>query len=185
MNKPKPFSFTGYAREYGTFVGFLWTITFVAYAQGIQQNLNSFLILLSVLFMLASMVLVFMLAYRFRTKLPENINMKYFMSYIFSLQMLMFACLFSGLLEFCYLTLIDKGQMIATLHDLLNQSQVTTVYRDMGMSDVLSQIRHQLEELAALTPLQLTLLIFNQNFMMSLFFAAIVALIVRKKNKQP
>lgn len=183
MNNPQPFAFTGYAREYGTFIGLLWTAAFASYAQGIQ-HMNTAAMCAALIFMVASPVQMCLLGRRLHNRLPANVDFKYLMSYIFSLQMLMFASLLFGLLIFCYFALIDQGGFANGILSMLNQPDVTMAYREMGMSHMLKDAKDMVGQFAALSPLQISLSLFNNCVMTSLFMAAIVALFVRKSTRK-
>lgn len=168
-------TYKSFSMEYGTFIGLAWGALFLCYAEGIRTN-NALLILLCLMLCGISVVLPFFFAFRLNRKLfTMNEKLSYLQGLIFSFSMFMYACLMSGLITFAYFQFFDDGSLHEQMYSLLTQPETATIYQQMGMTEQYEQITSIFNEFATFSPLDKTLLLFNNNFVFSIIFSFITA----------
>mgnify|MGYP002622701618 CR=1 FL=1 len=170
---------SAFATEYGTFLGVAWLVCFALYVGGLRTA-NAFLLLLAMLVLIALPALAFYLAHRYKQKLPENTKIGFPKAYWFAASMFIYATLLTGAGEFFYFKMMDHGALIGTFYDLMDDPSTLQTYRQIGMENSLTFLRDTLDQLAALSPLEMVLALFNQNIFISLILAIPTAYFARK-----
>lgn len=171
--------------EYGTFVGLAWGGVFLSYVWGVCYN-NGLLMLLCFMLCGVSVFLPLVLGMRLNRKMALiKERLSYFQGLFFSFSMFMYACLMNGLIVFSYFHFLDDGLLMEQLNAMLMQPEMVKTYEQLGMSDQHLQMLDILRETDGLSAWEKTLLIFNNNFFISLFFSFIVAFVASwKRNNQ-
>lgn len=171
--------------EYGTFVGLTWGGVFLSYVEGISYN-NGLLMLLCFMLCGVAVVLPLVLGVRLNRKMAMiKEQLSYFQGLFFAFSMFMYACLMNGLIVFAYFNFLDNGLLMEQLNALLTQPEMVQTYKQLGMEAQHEQMLDILKETDGLSAWEKTLLIFNNNFFISLFFSFIVALAASwKRNGQ-
>ena len=170
---------SGYATEYGTFVGVSWICVFALYVAGVR-TMSGTLMTLGMLMFCVLPVVPFYFARRFRQQLPDGVNVGYGRAYWFSLMMLVYASLLTAAGEFAYFKWMDNGAMLAALHHMIETPLAVQTYREMGMADTLKMMQTVLKDLSSLTAFDIAVSLFNQNIMFSFLMALPAALFARK-----
>ena len=175
--------YKSYSMEYGTFVGLTWGGVFLTYVEGISYN-NGLLMLLCFMLCGIAIVLPFVLAFRLNQKMAlVKEQLSYFQGLFFAFSMFMYACLFNGLIVFAYFQFLDNGLLMEQLNAMLTQPEMLKMYEQMGMGEQHAQMMDILAEADGLSSWEKTLLIFNNNFFISLFLTIIVAWVASWKRK--
>jgi len=170
--------------EYGTFVGLAWGGVFLTYVEGISHN-NGLLMLLCFMLCGVSLVLPMVLGMRLNKKMALiKERLSYFQGLFFAFSMFMYACLLNGLIVFAYFNFFDDGLLMEQLNALLTQPEMVQTYEQLGMGVQHAQMLDILQETDGLSAWEKTLLIFNNNFFISLFFSVIVAFIASWKREK-
>ncbi len=121
--------------EYGTFVGLTWGGLFFSYVEGIAGN-NGMLMMLCFMLCGVSIFLPFLLAFRLNRKMKSaGESLTYFQGLVFAFSMFMYACLMNGLVVFAYFQLMDDGQLMDRMNELLTQPEMVSTYEQMGMGE--------------------------------------------------
>ena len=76
---------------------------------------------------------------------------------------------------------MDQGRTLDLFMRLLSSPETEAQYEMMGASDFLAKSRMELQELANLTPLDITLNLFVNNFFFSLLYSLPVAAVAHRK----
>lgn len=161
--------------EYGTFVGLAWGGVFLSYVEGISYN-NGLMMLLCFMLCGVSVMLPLVLGVRLNRKMALiEERLSYFQGLFFAFSMFMYACLMNGLIVFAYFNFLDDGQLMEQLNAMLNQPEMVQTYEQLGMGAQHAQMMDILRETDGLSAWEKTLLIFNNNFFISLFYSFIVA----------
>ena len=170
----------GFAIEYGTILGLSWLITFAFMIAGMCTN--GLLYLSMGLFGLGvTAVLPFYLAWRFKQHLDVGEQVSFFIAWLLAMLMFLYACIFAGVGEFVYFTYMDHGRLMQVFHDVLFAPEVEAQYRAAGAADMLDMARMQFDMMRNMTPMQLTLILFENNLFLSLFMSLPVAIVARLK----
>ena len=163
--------------EYGTFIGLTWGGMFLTYVEGISYN-NGLLMLLCFMLGGVALVLPFVLAFRLNRKMAlAGEHLSYFQGLFFAFSMFMYGCLLNGLIVFAYFQFLDNGLLMEQLNAMLTQPEMVKMYEQMGMGDQHAQMMSILAEADALSAWEKTLMIFNNNFFISMFLSVIVAFV--------
>ena len=174
--------YRAYTMEYGTFIGLCWSAVFLTYAYGVMGN--ALLLFLCMALCGVSVVLPFILAVRLNKRMhADGAYMSYFQGLLFSFSMLMYACLMHGLVVYGYFEILDNGAWVSTITNMLNDPNMKNMYEQMGMSGQHKQVVDMLGEIGGLGSFDKTLLIFNNDFLVSIVLAAITAIPVSWRRK--
>lgn len=174
------YTYKSYAMEYGTFVGLAWGGVFFSYVEGIASN-NGLLMMLCFMLCGVSLFLPFLLAFRLNRKMKSvGESLTYIQGLLFAFSMFMYACLMNGLLVFAYFQLMDDGQLMDRMNELLTQPEMVSTYEQMGMGEQRVQMMDVLREADRLSSWEKTLLIFNNNFFFSIILSFFVAGVARR-----
>ncbi len=177
----KNYTYKSYSMEYGTFVGLAWGSLFLSYVEGVSSN-NGLLMLLCFMLCGISVMLPFVLGWRLNRKMAlADERLSYFQGLFFAFSMFMYACLLNGLIVFAYFNFLDDGRLMEQLNTLLTQPEMVQTYEQLGMEEQHVQMMDILKEADGLSAWEKTLLIFNNNFFISLFFSIIVAFVTSWK----
>ena len=161
--------------EYGTFVGLTWGGVFFTYVEGISYN-NGLLMLLCFMLGGVALVLPFVLAFRLNRKMAlAGEQLSYFQGLFFAFSMFMYGCLLNGLIVYAYFQFLDNGLLMEQLNAMLTMPEMVQMYEQMGMADQHAQMMNILADADGLSAWEKTLLIFNNNFFVSLILSVIVA----------
>ena len=172
--------FSAYATEYGTFLGLVWVLVFILYILSFR-TLHPLLMLLSCMLFVALPLFGFYLARRFKQQMPSDVPIGYGRAYWFSLSMMLYACLLTGVAELVYFKYMDHGVVFSTFYDLLNAPGTEETYKQMGMNDAWTSLKESLDMVSSLSAVDLCLSLFNQNFLLSLFLAIPTAFFAKRQ----
>lgn len=169
--------YRSYSMEYGTFVGLCWGAMFLCYVEGISYQ-NGLLILLCVALLGVACVLPFVLAMRLNRKhFSIGEQLSYWQGLLFAFSMFMYACMMNGLIVFAYFQFLDNGLLMEQLESLVNMPEMVTTYQQIGMGEQYEQMISMLQQMDNLTPFEKTLLIFNNNFFISIILSFVVGIV--------
>lgn len=169
--------YRSFATEYGTFIGINWALLFLTYVGGIANN-NALLILLCFALFGIAVVMPFVLAMRLNRKaFIVGERLSYLQGLFFSFSMLMYACLFNGLVVYAYFQYLDDGALMAQVNNMVTQPDIVTTYRQMGMGEQYDQMLSMMGDIEALSAWEKTLMVFNNNFFVSVVLSLLVAIV--------
>ena len=172
---------SGYATEYGTFIGLSWIAVFALYIAGVRTTSGTLMTLGMLAFCILP-VLPFYFARRFKQQIPDDVHIGFGRAYWFSLMMLVYASLLTAAGEFVYFKWMDNGALLQALANMIDTPLAKQTYQQMGMMDTLKMMKEVLKDLSALTAFDIAVSLFNQNIMLSLILALPTALFARKQN---
>lgn len=165
---------SGYAAEYGTFVGAAWCIDFLLIMWGFTGQ-GALLMLLALLLFVLLPVFPCYFARRMRRHVPANVGIGYGRAFMFCVLMMMYTCLLTAAVEYVYLRFVDQGQMLDTLTAIISSPQSQTLYRQVGMEATLQQTENALAALSAMRVSDIVVTLMNQNIFISLLTAMLAA----------
>ena len=171
--------YSSYATEYGTFVGMAWVLVFALYVCG-MRSMNPLTLFVAMMLFISLPAVPMYFANRLKQQMGSDTVIGYGRAYWFAAMMFMYACLLSGGCEYVYFRYMDHGALVQAFRDLLTDPNATQTYIQMGMGDTLKMMEETVDALALLSPLELTLTIFNQNIFISLVLAFFVALFAKR-----
>lgn len=171
---------SGYASEYGTFVGLSWILVFALYIAGVRTT-SGMMMTLGMLCFCVLPVVPFYFARRFRRQLPDETNVGFGRAYWFCLMMLVYASLLTAAGEYAYFKWMDDGALIQAFRNMIETPLAKQTYQEMGMMDTLKMMKEMLKDLSALTPFDIAVSLFNQNIVLSFLLALPAALFARKQ----
>ena len=168
--------YRSYSMEYGTFVGFGWGALFLCYVGGIVMG-NALLMLLCLAVGAACLLMPFLFALRLNRMLwAVGEKLSYLQGLLFSVSMLMYACLMSGIVAFAYFQFMDGGALYEQLHGMITLPEMVAAYKQMGLGDAYSQMLTALSEMQSMSAFDKALLLFNNNFCFSIILSFLVAI---------
>jgi len=170
--------FSGFAMEYGTYIGLTWVVVFGLYVWGLR-TLNPLLLLVAMLAWVALPIPAFLFAHRFRQQLTGEALFGYGRAYCWCMVTLSYACLLTGAVEWAYFKFWDGGALLAQMTDFMTASEIGQTYKALGMGQTFSELEATLEMLGGLSPLDLAMMLLNQNIFTSLLLAVPMAFFAR------
>ena len=176
------FPYRAYAMEYGTFLGIAWTTVFLLYAIGFRTN-SPMYFLLAFFGFISLAFMPFIFAWRVRSLQNKNEGLGFFRACIFTLNLFMFACLFSGACEYAYFAFFDNGALLDGFSKMVITEEMKNTYKQMGMIESYNQIKETLNMAQRLTPFEKTEAMFNSNILISLLLLLPVSAIASLKRK--
>lgn len=171
--------FSGYAMEYGTWVGVSWVAVFALYVGGLRSQ-SVLMLMLAFVALLSLPVLTISLARRFRQTLAEDEQFGFGRAYLWSLVTLMYACLLTAAAEWAYFSFLDRGALLALFESMLNSPDMARSYEMMGMGQPLEEAKATLDLFRSLSPIDITLILLNQNIFVAMLLALPMALFARR-----
>lgn len=170
-----------FAIEYGTALGLIWLATFITFMGGMTGG-NILMMMFSMGFMGVTALMPIYLAWRYKQHLLRSGDRVPFgIAWIFTILMFFYASVIAGVGEFLYFQYIDQGRAIDFFMRFLSSPDTEAQYQMMGASDFLEKSRMQLQELAFLSPLDITLNLFVNNIFISLLYSLPVAAVAHRK----
>jgi hypothetical protein len=174
--------------EYGTFVGVCWGALFLCYVEGISYQ-NGLLILLCLALFGVAFCMPFVLGMRLNRKLFfAGERLSYWQGLLFAFSMFMYASMLNGLIVYAYFQFLDDGLLMEQINSMVNMPEMVTAYQQLGMGEQYEQMTSMLREMDELTAFEKALLVFNNNFFISIFMSFLVAFVasydLRKIHKQ-
>ena len=103
-------------------------------------------------------------------------------AYWFSMTMFIYASLLTGGAEFLYFKTMDHGQLLNVFYTLVEDPATVDAYGKMGLGESLKTLKETVDQVAGLSPLEITLALFNQNIFFSLVMAIPTAFFAKKAN---
>ncbi len=170
-----------FALEYGTILGIAWTAVFAAYVYGLR-TWNALLLLGCYAGMILIALLPFILVRRYRrvhTAADETISFGNAIHFCFL--MFSYAILLTGICQYIYFAYMDGGAMIQAFKDFMNNPENIAAMQMMGTSDLKMMMEQSIETLATLSPLDITLSLFQMNITVSLFMIFLTAFAMKKE----
>ena len=172
--------FSGYATEYGTFVGMAWVLVFALYISG-MRSMNPLTLFVAMMLFISLPAVPFYFAHRLKQQMGSDTHIGYGRAYWFAAMMFMYATLLSGACEYIYFRYMDHGAVVQAFSNLFNDPTAIQTYQQLGMSESLKTLQETVALLAHQSPLELTLTIFNQNIFTSLILAFPTALFAKQQ----
>lgn len=170
---------SGYATEYGTFVGLSWILVFALYVMGMRLQ-NSTLMTTGMLTFCALPAVAFYFAHRFRQQLLDETTIGYGRAYWFCLMMLVYASLLTAAAVYAYFKWMDNGALMQVMRDTIESPMAKRTYSDLGMDDTLTMMKEVLKDLSGVSPFDIAVALFNQNIVFSFILALPTALFAKK-----
>jgi len=134
-------------------------------------------------FMGVCALMPFYLAWRYKQHLRAGDRVPLSIAWLFTALMFFYAAILSGVGEYLYFQYIDKGRAVEFFMQFLSSPETEAQYKMIGATDILEQSRTALTELAALSPLDLTLNLFANNLFIALLFSIPVAMVAHRKSR--
>lgn len=172
-----------YATEYGTFLGVAWVIVFALYVLGIC-NMNMLFMFVACIGICMLPFVAFYFAWRYKQHLEPGEKLPFFSAWMFSIMMFVYACLLTGAAEYVYFAYMDDGALLGQFYSVLEDEETIKLYKQMGLSETLGILRESLDEMSKLSPLDMALMLFNQNFFMSIILSISTAFVASMKSKR-
>lgn len=170
----------GFAIEYGTILGIAWLIAFGFVVGGMITG-NLFYSMIGFGWIGLSVLIPFYLAWRFKQHLNEGERVSTFAAWIFAFLLFVYACFFTAVGHLIYFTYIDGGRLLEAFQSLLSAPEVESQYTTIGAADMLETARSQLQVIQGLTPMEISLALFENNVFFSLLLTIPVAFIAHRK----
>ncbi len=169
-----------FAIEYGTFLGIAWLTTFGFIVGGfVSGNLLSMLAGMAAFGL--SCLFPFYLAWRFKQHLNVGERVSRLVAWSFAFLMFTYACMLAGVGHLVYFTYLDHGQLMQVFHTTLFSPEAEAQYKAIGASDMLATARDQFSLIQSLTPMQMTLALFENNIFISLLLTIPVTFVAHRK----
>jgi hypothetical protein len=99
--------------------------------------------------------------------------------------MFFYASVLTAAGEFVYFQYLDQGKAIDFFMRFLSSPETEAQYKMIGATDILEQSRIELQQLASLTPFDITLNLFVNNIFFSMLYSLPVAAIAHRKSRMP
>ncbi len=172
-----------FALEYGTILGIAWTAVFAAYIYGLK-NWDPIVLLLCYAGLILIAVMPFLLARRYKRMhtAPEE-TITYGQAIHFCFLMFSYAILLTGVCQYIYFAYMDGGVLIQSLRDFMTAPETLDTMKALGNDDIKVMMETSLEQLAAISPLDITLSLFQMNITTSLVLIFLTALVMKKDEK--
>ncbi len=171
-----------YAMEYGTFLGIAWTIVFIIYVMGFRTG-NGLFFFLGLTGLACLLILPFIFAWRIKKLQPDNEGLGFIRALSFTINLFMFACIFTGACEFVYFNYMDGGQLTEAVRKMFTSPEMKEAYTNMGLSETYSQMQDNLTQVSNLSAFEKTEMLFNSNFLFSVILFLPVSLVASLENK--
>lgn len=169
-----------FAIEYGTFLGIAWLIAFGFVVGGLTTG-NLIYSLMGFGWIGLSVFIPFYLAWRFKQHLDEGECVSAFAAWVFAFLLFVYACFFAAVGHLIYFTYIDGGQLLEAFQAILTAPEVENQYTAIGASEMLETARQQLQVIQGLTPIEISLALFENNIFFSLLLTLPVAFVAHRK----
>lgn len=167
MNNNIDFPYRSYAMEYGTFLGIAWTSVFLLYTASFRTA-SALYSLLAFFGFMSLAIIPFIFAWRVKSLQNKGEGLGFLRGCIFSLNLFMFACLFTGVCEYAYFAFFDNGALLDSFLKMLIEPEMKNAYTQMGMSDSYNQLIDSMKQLQLLSPFEKAESLFNMNIIVSL-----------------
>lgn len=171
-----------YAMEYGTFLGVAWIAVFALYVYGILGT-DALLMLFACIGFCTLPFVAFYFAWRYKQHLEPEERLPFFGAWIFVVTMFVYSCLITGAAEYFYFAYMDEGALVECFRSIVEDREVIGLYEQMGMADTWQMLKSSVDDMAGLSPLDVTLMLFNQNIFVSLILSIPAAFIASMKPK--
>lgn len=169
--------YRSYSMEYGTFIGLGWGATFLSYVEGISYQ-NGLLIFLCVALFSIMCVCPFVLAMRLNRKhYAIGDRLSYLQGLLFAFSMFMYACMMDGFITYAYFQFWDNGLLMEQLESMVNMPEMVRTYQQIGMGEQYEQMINMLKQMNELTAFEKALMIFNNNFFISILLSFVVGFV--------
>ena len=160
------------AMLYGTYKGVFWIAKFALFPLGfIFSPFALFFILLT----LVVPIIVFIMVRSFRERQCGGI-LPFFPALAFSFQVYLFAAILTSVAHYIYFQFLDNGFIYNQVLTMLEQFNT-----DQSVNAQTEQLKHVVEVLYGLTPIQLTMQLLSQNIFYAIIFSLPIALVVMRK----
>lgn len=165
-----------YAMHFGTYMGIYWILKFILFPIGLTIP---FLLLLFVGMTLGVPFMGYYYVRMYRNKVCEG-YISFLQAWIFTVFMYMFAALLTAVAHYIYFQYIDGGFIL----DFYQQSIAEASAKQLpGMEIYIEQFRLLIDQLGALTSIDITLQLLSMNVFYCSILAIPTALFVMKRNK--
>ncbi len=172
-----------FALEYGTILGIAWTAVFAAYVYGLK-SWDALVLLLCYAGLIIIGVMPFLFARRYKRMhtAPEE-TITYSQAIHFCFLMFSYAILLTGVCQYIYFAFMDGGSLIQSLRDFMTAPETIDTMKAFGNDDMKVMMETSLEQLSTISPLDITLSLFQMNITTSLILIFLTALVMKKDEK--
>lgn len=171
-----------FSREYGTFLGIAWVVTFLLFVVGLVAN-NFIASMLGSMLMIASPIFALYLSWRFKQLLEAGDNVSWGIAWVFVSFTLLYANFLLGAAAYVYFQFFDEGRVCEAFYAMLTHPDIIAQYKQMGMSDILENSKAQLDIVAQLSPFDLAMNLFADNLIFSFFLGIPMLIIAHRKSR--
>lgn len=173
-----------FAIEYGTVLGIIWIATFCTMMSGMTGG-NLLMMMFAMGLMGITVLMPLYLAWRYKQHLRSGDRVSWGIAWAFAILMFFYASVLTAVGEFVYFQYLDQGKAIDFFMRFLASPETEAQYKMIGASDLLEQSRMELQQLASLTPFDITLNLFVNNIFLSMLYSLPVAAIAHRKSSMP
>lgn len=161
-----------FAMHFGTYMGVFWIVKFVFFPLGLS---NPLMIALFAGLTLAVPFIAYRFAQIFRDKMCGG-SIGFLQSWVFLIYMFMFASLLTAVAHYVYFRYLDNGFIVGTYTYLINN-----LPEDVQTMTYIEQLKLTVEQIATMTPIQVTVQLLSGNVVNCGLLSLLVALFVMKK----
>lgn len=172
MEQENSIGFYQSAMKYGTYLGIFWAIMYILL---LKFNASPMLSMVAVGMFISSPFLACRFATSYRRQECGN-SIKYPQAWTFLFCMYICATLFSGMTNYIYFSIIDQGQLMMDVNEMLSQIIATPGIDDASKM----QFESMQDMISKLTIKDVIWQLLNNNILNSLTLPPIIALFVRK-----
>lgn len=177
MTTPEYVQLRAFARVDGTYLGILWTLSFICCIIGINNPLVSFA---------GSMIAVtspFFAAKRlrkFRDEVREG-QISFLRSMAYYMLMFFYASVLFALAQYIYFAFMDGGYILREYISMMSTEESKEMMKAYGLTA--KQVSDSLNELANTSPIMIALNIMTMNITIGILLSLPVASLTRKKKE--
>lgn len=168
-----------YAMLFGTYMGIYWIIGSVFFPLGLR---NPLLLLLFMILVIAGPFIGYRYVRTYRNAACEGC-ISFSHAWVFTTLMYVFASLLAAAAHYIYFRFIDQGFIINTYTDMVNEVFSTNVTVMPEIESYREKLETACEQLASLTPIEITMQIFSNNIFWGILLGIPTALCVMRRRK--
>ncbi len=168
-----------YAMLFGAYMGIYWIIGAAFFPLGLR---NPLFLLLFMILVIAGPFIGYRYVRTYRNVACDG-GISFSHAWVFTTLMYVFASLLAAAAHYVYFRFIDQGFIINTYTDMVNEVFSQDAVAVAGMESYREQMETACEQLAALTPIEITMQIFSNNIFWGILLGIPTALCAMKRRK--
>ena len=176
-----------FAREYGTFLGGIWTAMFAGAMISVRSG-NMLSTLLMLIGGFGCIVCPFLFASRYKNK-PFNAEngISFFHAYYFSFIMFFYASMLAAAVTFIYFQWMDHGAFLTSVNTAIEELEKNKDDLPQGMDELIGKEKELIGSLANMNikPVEQALGIFNQGIFGGLVVSLLTAFVAKREPDMP